>query len=81
VRALAAQDTLKNLFATLTIMADRPCSVGDLIVIDDSMGFVEDIQRWRFETSILPSDWGFRTVRLRANWAPIYSQPVNYCRQ
>lgn len=49
--ALAAQDTLKNLFATLTIMADRPCSVGDLIVIDDSMGFVEDI--------------GMRTAKLR----------------
>ena len=49
--ALAAQDTLKNLFATLTIMADRPCSVGDLIIIDGSMGFVEDI--------------GMRTAKLR----------------
>jgi MscS family membrane protein len=49
--ALAAQDTLKNLFATLTLMADRPCAVGDLIVISESMGFVEDI--------------GLRTTKLR----------------
>jgi MscS family membrane protein len=49
--ALAAQDTLKNLFATLTLMADRPCSVGDLIKIDEFMGFVEDI--------------GMRTAKLR----------------
>ena len=49
--ALAAQDTLKNLFATLTLMADRPCAVGDLIKIEDYMGFVEDI--------------GMRTAKLR----------------
>lgn len=41
--ALAAQDTLKNLFATLTIIADQPCRVGDLIIIDGMEGFVEDI--------------------------------------
>jgi MscS family membrane protein len=49
--ALAAQDTLKNLFATLTLMADRPCSVGDLIKVEQFMGFVEDI--------------GMRTAKLR----------------
>jgi MscS family membrane protein len=49
--ALAAQDTLKNLFATLTIVADQPCNVGDLIVIDGSEGFVQDI--------------GIRTAKIR----------------
>jgi MscS family membrane protein len=50
--ALAAQDTLKNLFATLTIVADQPCRVGDLIRIDGIQGFVEDI--------------GMRTTKVRS---------------
>jgi small-conductance mechanosensitive channel len=31
------------LFATITIMADKPCRVGDRIVADRFDGFVEDI--------------------------------------
>ena len=41
--ALGAQDTLKTVFATITIMADKPCRVGDRIVADRFDGFVEDI--------------------------------------
>jgi MscS family membrane protein len=50
--ALAAQDSLKNLFATLTIVVDQPCRVGDLIRIEGIQGFVEDI--------------GMRTTKVRS---------------
>ncbi|PIN80076.1 mechanosensitive ion channel protein MscL [Candidatus Woesearchaeota archaeon CG10_big_fil_rev_8_21_14_0_10_32_9] len=42
--ALAAQDTLKNLFGGITIFADKPFKVGDRIKLDDSRdGFVRTI--------------------------------------
>ncbi|WP_419194253.1 mechanosensitive ion channel family protein [Novipirellula herctigrandis] len=41
--ALGAQDTLKNLFATIALMADKPCRVGDRIRFEGYDGFVEDI--------------------------------------
>ncbi len=41
--ALAAQDTLKNLFGTITLMADKPFRVGERIVIGKYDGIVEDI--------------------------------------
>jgi MscS family membrane protein len=41
--AFAAQDTLKTLFGTLTLMADKPFRVGDRIIVKDYDGFVEDI--------------------------------------
>ena len=41
--ALGAQDTLKNLFATITLMADKPCRVGERIHFGGYTGFVEDI--------------------------------------
>ena len=41
--ALGAQDTLKNIFSTIAIMADKPCRVGDRIIVDRFDGFVEDI--------------------------------------
>jgi len=41
--ALAAQDTLKNLFGTITLMADKPFRVGERIVIGKYDGVVEDI--------------------------------------
>ncbi len=49
--ALAAQDTLKNLFGSLTVVADRPFQVGDWVVIDDVEGTVESV--------------GFRSTRIR----------------
>ena len=41
--ALAAQDTLKNLFGTITLMADKPFRVGERIIVDQYDGVVEDI--------------------------------------
>jgi MscS family membrane protein len=41
--ALGAQDTLKTIFATITLMADKPCRAGDRIIVDKYDGFVEDI--------------------------------------
>ncbi len=49
--SLAAQDSLKNLFGTLTILADRPFRVGDLIDFKGFFGNVEEI--------------GFRSTKLR----------------
>lgn len=49
--ALAAQETLKNLFASLMIFLDRPFKVGDLIMADTIEGTVEEV--------------GFRSTRVR----------------
>jgi MscS family membrane protein len=49
--ALAAQDTIKNIFAGIIIFIDRPFRLGDRIKLDHFDGFVEDI--------------GLRSVRIR----------------
>ncbi len=50
--ALAAQDTVKNLFGSLTIILDRPFEIGDDIRIgSDIAGIVEEV--------------GFRSTRIR----------------
>ncbi len=49
--ALAAQDTVKNLFGGVTIFADKPFEVGDWVVVDDIEGTVEQV--------------GFRSTRVR----------------
>lgn len=41
--ALGAQDTLKTLFGTLALLADKPFRVGDRIIFQGYDGFVEDI--------------------------------------
>lgn len=41
--ALAAQETIKNVFGSLTIFADRPFDVGDWIIYDGHEGIVESI--------------------------------------
>ena len=50
--ALAVQNILGDLFASVSIIADRPFVVGDFIVLDDFMGTVEHI--------------GIKTTRLRS---------------
>ena len=52
--ALAAQDTLKNLFGTLMIMADKPFRVGERIIVDEHDGVVEAI--------------GLRSTRIRTRF-------------
>jgi len=49
--ALAAQKTLENLFAGMTLLADQPVRVGDFCRFGDRLGTVEDI--------------GLRSTRLR----------------
>ena len=49
--ALAAQDTIKNIFGGFTIFTDRPFRIGDQIKVDGFNGFVEEI--------------GIRSTRLR----------------
>lgn len=41
--ALAAQETIKNIFGSLTIFADRPFDVGDWIIYEDHQGIVQKI--------------------------------------
>ena len=49
--ALAAQETLSNFFGSITLFADRPFRVGDLVEVENHKGFVENV--------------GFRSTRLR----------------
>jgi len=49
--ALAAQDTIKNIFGGITILTDRTFHIGDIIRFEDIEGTVEDI--------------GLRTTRIR----------------
>lgn len=49
--ALAAQDTIKNLFGSVMIFVDRPFQIGDWIIGDGFEGVVEEV--------------GFRSTRIR----------------
>jgi MscS family membrane protein len=49
--ALAAQDSIKNLFGSIIILADKPFEIGDRIVIDGFDGPVEEV--------------GFRSTKIR----------------
>jgi MscS family membrane protein len=49
--ALAAQNTISNLFGSITIFSDKPFQLGDWIQVGDIEGTVEDV--------------GFRTTRVR----------------
>jgi MscS family membrane protein len=49
--ALAAQNTVSNLFGSITIFSDKPFQLGDWISVGDIEGTVEDV--------------GFRTTRVR----------------
>lgn len=41
--SLASQDSVRNLFGSITVMLDKPFTVGDRIVISGTEGFVEEI--------------------------------------
>jgi len=49
--ALAAKDTIANFFGSITIFADRPFQMGELVKIDEHLGQIEEV--------------GFRSTRLR----------------
>lgn len=41
--ALAAQDTIKNLFGSVVIFLDRPFQIGDWVIIGENEGVVEEV--------------------------------------
>ncbi|MDF1564115.1 MAG: mechanosensitive ion channel family protein [Deltaproteobacteria bacterium] len=59
--ALAAQDTVKNLFGALTIFLDRPFHIGDWVATAGTEGVVESV--------------GFRSVRIRTFYNSLISVP------
>lgn len=61
--ALAAQDTIKNIFGGFTILADRPFSIGDVVRIDSHEGTIIDV--------------GVRTTKMRNSDKRIITFP-NY---
>ena len=52
--ALAVQNILGDLFASLSIVLDKPFVLGDFVIVDDLLGTVEHI--------------GLKTTRLRSLW-------------
>jgi len=61
--ALAAQDTIKNIYGGFTIFTDRPFRIGDRIKVDGFDGFVEEI--------------GIRSTRIRTLEKRLVTMP-NY---
>jgi len=59
--ALAARDTLANLFGSIMILFDRPFTIGDWIKTSDTEGVVEDI--------------GFRSTKIRTFENSLVSVP------
>jgi len=60
--ALAAQDTVKNFFGSLTVVLDRPFEVGDWVVVEGGTeGMVEEV--------------GFRSTRIRTFHNSVISIP------
>jgi MscS family membrane protein len=59
--ALAAQDMVKNLFGSLTVLLDKPFHVGDWVKIGDLEGTVEEV--------------GFRSTRIRTFYNSLITMP------
>jgi MscS family membrane protein len=59
--SLAAQDSLKNLFGSITIILDRPFKIGDRIICTGYEGVIEDI--------------GFRSTKVRTGAGYLVSIP------
>jgi len=59
--ALAAKDLLGNFFGSVTVLLDRPFSIGDWVVIGDIEGMVEEV--------------GFRSTRVRTFYNSLVTMP------
>ncbi len=59
--AMAAKDTIANVFGSLTILVDRPFNIGDWVVVDGVEGTVEDL--------------GFRSTRVRTFYNSLVTIP------
>ncbi|MEM8834678.1 MAG: mechanosensitive ion channel family protein [Planctomycetota bacterium] len=58
---LAAKDTVENFFGSVAVITDRPFSVGDWVVINDTEGTVEEL--------------GFRSTRIRTFYNSLVTVP------
>lgn len=87
--ALAAQNTLANVFGTITILADRPFRVGDRVQIDKFDGTVETIglRSTRIRTleghlvtlpNKIVADSGITNISLRPNIRQIFTISLTY---
>lgn len=62
--ALAAKDTISNLFGSVTVIMDRPFLIGDYVMLDKGLeGTVEEV--------------GFRSTRIRTPHQSLVSLPNN----
>jgi MscS family membrane protein len=61
--ALAAKDTIANFFGSITIFADRPFQINELVRIDNQLGAVEEV--------------GFRSSRIRTLEGHLITIPNN----
>jgi MscS family membrane protein len=59
--AMAAKDTIANIFGSLTVVIDRPFGIGDWVKINDVEGVVEDL--------------GFRSTKIRTFYNSLISVP------
>ncbi len=59
--ALAARDTVANLFGAVTVFLDKPFQIGDWIVVDGNHGIVEQV--------------GFRSTKLRTFYNSVLTVP------
>ncbi len=59
--ALAAKDTVENLFGSFTVLIDRPFQIGDWVVIEGLEGTVEEL--------------GFRSTRVRTFYNSVITVP------
>ena len=59
--ALAAQDTIKNMFGSLMIFVDRPFQIGDLVSAEGFTGTIEEV--------------GFRSTRIRTGANSLITVP------
>lgn len=73
--ALALQNILGDLFASMAIVLDKPFQVGDFIIVDDKLGAVEKVG---LKTTRVKSLWGEQLVF--ANAQLLNAQIKNYKR-
>lgn len=59
--ALAAKDTIANFFGSVTIFADRPFQIGEIVKIGEHLGPVEEV--------------GFRSTRIRTKQGHLVTVP------
>jgi MscS family membrane protein len=59
--SLAAQDSIRNLFGSITVLFDKPFVVGDYIAIDGTEGIIEEV--------------GFRSTRIRTPYNSLVTLP------